>query len=157
MDKIKIENAVKLSLLVLIVSTIWFFFGIDLINSLFNSNFPIVYTLFVLTYALLAMYFVLGLNPFEKPKIFFALTISLVIFNLVAYPMMVTKEGAVKNIPIQSQISSDLYIYRLLPDILPEMVKYFIVYPLTLSIGILLIAVLTERNRVFKEIVKGGI
>lgn len=152
---IQIQELAKIFVVALVVSTVWAFVFVDYLNPIFENYFLIAYFVFMAFYSAITTYAITNLNPFESENFrkYLGFFIAFVIADIMLYPMMVTKTG-VPSLPTTATISSDIFIYRLLPAELPEWFKYFVVYPLTFSIGITTVAWLARRWGMFSKMVK---
>jgi hypothetical protein len=148
------NRLLRIFVVALFLSTLWSFFGVSFIVPIFEQNFWITFPLFVLIYSAAVYYAVFKKNPTQEPRMFLALSISFVIFDLLMFPYLITTLGMPANLPSEAKISSDVWLYQMLPSSIPEWGKYFIVYPLSFSVGILLIAFLTDTPKKFKKIMQ---
>lgn len=152
----QLPDFAKIFVASLIIFTLWFFPISDALRPLFISNFLIAYALFIIIYACVCVYYIIGKssNGLSKdPRIYVAFILAFFLSDLFMYPYLVPKEDTVMNLPVDAQISSDIFIYKMLPTDLPQIVKYFIVYPVTLSLGFTAIALLVKRKKDFTSVV----
>lgn len=147
---------VKILIASLIFFTLWFFWLTDATRPIFESQYFIAYTVFIAGYASFIVWLILkdtgGTPSFRNPKIYVAFILAFFLSDLFMYPYLVGKDTQ-PELPTDAQISSDMFIYKMLPADMPQAVKYFITYPLTLSIGFTIIALLTKHKRQFVNVV----
>ena len=99
----------------------------------FTKDFIVSYTVFVLLYAVFVLWFIFNQTPqnTETGKYVKTLVAWVLVFmslSLIIYPMVVTQDGIPDGVPTSAKISSDVYIYTLLPPVLPSIVRYYVTY-----------------------------
>jgi hypothetical protein len=99
----------------------------------FTKNFVLGYTIFTLLYSVFVLWFIFG-QTFNNTEIskyiktLFAWVLVFLALDIIIYPMLVTPVGIPEGLPVNALISSDVFIYSLLPPALPAIARYYITY-----------------------------
>ncbi len=155
-SKSEIPWIVKRFAITLVLGILWFYFIINLIKPIMESNFIIVFTIFVILYSIFIFTSLSSgsvniktnssLFSLEGIRLLLALIIAFLIFDVVMFPYLVTQEGPLQ-LPPEAKFSSDIYVYSLLPQALPNFIKYFITFPLLFSLGDIAIYLLVGKKQ----------
>ena len=158
--KLGIMDHLKVLLISLIVSTFWFDVVYPYTKQTIEANPQIFFIIFTLIYAILAWYAASGFvnlprNLLTQPRFFLIILLLSFTYDLAWFPYLVEPTG-VPQLSAGLHISSDVFIYSLLPSFIPEYFKYNIVYPLTFSLSITLVSILAGSQKVFSNVVRSG-
>ena len=99
----------------------------------FTKNFIVGYTVFTLLYSVFVLWFIFGqsFNNTEISKYIKTLLAWVLVFlalDIIIYPILVTPNGIPEGLPVNAMISSDVFIYSILPPALPSIARYYITY-----------------------------
>lgn len=108
---------------------VWFFFIAGSFTTFFGNNTQIAFIVFVFGYIGIIMEYVFHINIRAKPKIFLAYVLVFLVFDIILFPLMIGMNSQ-PALPSGAELSSDVFIYNLLPVDWPQQTKYFIVYVL---------------------------
>lgn len=141
----KEENKIFLVMAVLLL--IWFAAIVSYFNVFMESNFMIGYTIMIVLLSYFSFRYILKFgNPADQINLFIAYVIVFFIHDLFLYPYLVTQSGLV-NAPIQTIASSDVFIWKLLPESWAPMIKYFVVYVGATTLGFFIARILAGREK----------
>lgn len=149
---IKSQNG-KFFLLVATALFIWFAFLVDVFTALFQSNYFIGFTIFVAGYMYIIMRFVFGMKPLSNPRVFVAWVIIFTVFDLILFPIMVGKT-AQDPLSFGQSISSDVFIYRLMPTDWSQTMRYYMTYVVAPTIMLWIAYKLTGNKKNFAKAMK---
>ena len=140
------KKELKIILLLVGGLFLWFSFLLDSFNLFANGRAVIAYFIFLIIYSVLLARYVFGItNFFDNTKKIFGFILIFMISDLLFFPYVIPK-----NIePIQEtnlQLSSDLFLYNLLPKSIPHKIKYYLVYVFIPSLLLLLAASLLQQR-----------
>lgn len=121
------------------------------------SNYILGFSIFLLVYSMFIQYAVFKRTPLGEPieyiKITFAWLLIFLALDLVLYPILATPDGGIaENLPINAMLSTDVFIWRMFPDSLPNIIHFGIVYVLVPSIFIFLATLIVPRKQSSKFI-----
>ena len=120
---------------IFIAIAIWIYFLVPVVISL--GSLP-GYAVFLLTYVYLV--FKLLEIPFSTSH-YFAFILVFLAMDVIAPPMMIAQTGFSESLIPEQKLSSDVFLYQLLPTSLPHALKYFFVY-----VGMPVILLLAART-----------
>jgi len=157
-QKLGIVDHIKVFFVSLVFGILWFDVLYPFLKPFIESNGQISFIIFTLIYSVIVWYAASGLvnlpkNLITQGRFFLIILILGVGYDLVWFPYLVDTTGLVSNI----KISSDIFVYNLLPNFIPEIIKYNIVYPFTFSVCLTLVSILSGTERVFNNVIKSGL
>lgn len=141
LERIGREEQILIGLL--LVLSFWFLFGMDMFNGLLTSNFLVGYIMFISVYVFLTFRYILGWEV--NGKQFISLILIFLALDIVIYPILIPKTGLSALSPEQ-MASSDVFIYSLLPAVLPHMARYYLTYVVVPVILLAIALYLTSRG-----------
>ena len=119
---------------------IWIYFLVPIVISI--GSLP-GYAIFLLVYVYLV--FKLLEIPFNTRQ-YFAFLLVFLALDVIAPPMMISQTGFSESLIPEQKLSSDVFIYQLLPSGLPHEIRYFLVY-----VGISVILLVIARTLTTKK------
>lgn len=134
----EMKGLAEFAIITLIISTIWFMLLVPILNPILGGNTIIAYPLFLLVYVIAITYL---LKRYKAMKYKFdvkTITQTVVILflsDLFLYPYLIDMNNT-PLLPEGAKISADYFAYSITPDFLPQWFRYFIAYPLVLTIGL---------------------
>lgn len=133
-------------LVALIVFTILLFLK-DSFATLFSQNFIIGFTIFLIIYAFAVFWFIFGekkLDLYFIRKII-AWVLVFIVLDLVMYPFLVSKTGVTAT-DFDSKMSSDVFVYTLIPDSIPIEIRYYVTYTIVPSLCLFIASLLVKKQ-----------
>lgn len=124
---------------------------IPFLNNVPNQYYFAAYSAFVVIYALFVWYFVFKKKTIS-PAGLLGIAFLFLAGDIIMPPLLVTPQGPLQNIPGEAQFSSDIFIYRLLPDFLGPQIKYFMTY-----VGVPAILIMAAGHLLSYKVVKENI
>ena len=134
---------------------IWFGFLLDSFNSWAVGNATLAYAVFILLYSFLVMNYIFDIKVTDNIKMFMALTIVFLSFDIIFFPLLISKDAPLILTP-ETVMSSDVFIYNLLPTTLPHIYRYYLTY-VGAPFILLILAALLLRTSSFKNILRHGL
>jgi len=92
-----------------------------------NMNYMTAFFLFILIYSFMISHFILKVDKIET---LVAMVLIMLAFDLIMPPYLVDMNSGITATNNAALVSSDVFIYSLLPQYLPNRVKFFITYVL---------------------------
>ena len=152
----------RLFLLIFISLFIWFYFILDLLLPYILNNFLISYIAFIFVYIFLVMKYILDIDPMNDTKHYMAFVLVFLALDIIMFPILITKE-AIADYPAQAQLSSDIFIYKLIASIpivntvfQTHIMKYVFVYIIAPTIMLIMARWLTTKRKFF-DIIKQNV
>lgn len=153
----------KLFVIALVLLSTWFLLIYPALQNIIQENYTVAFIVWTLLYTAIVWYLAKNItNQSSLPssilnsaKFFFILLIILFSYDLIQFPYLLTMNGVLEGLPAGARISSDVFIYQLLPT-MPEFLKYWIIYALIPSISFTVVAMLAGKKKVFNHIMAGG-
>jgi hypothetical protein len=81
------------------------------------------------------------------------LTLIYMVHDVAWPPIMVTTIGVIPGLPNEAQLSSDIFLWNLLPTVLPGQLRYFLTFVLLPSIILLIASKFFGRKQVVERMV----
>ena len=149
------KKELKIIGIILLFLFLWFGFFIDKFFSIASGNVQLYYFIFLFVYGFLVLKFIFEENGFTNLRTLFAFILIFLSTDAIAPPILISKE-IIPNLPIEAQFSSDLFLYNLLPNFLPHIIKYYFTYVIFPLLFLVIAAILLHRKK-FTDFIKGGI
>lgn len=111
-----------------ITLAVYIFIAVPLINSYAMQNYLMTYTAFILIYTFMILRYVVGINPLQSRDDFLGWVLIFLATDIFLFPLLITPEKVVANIPPETMMSSDIFIYSLIPSTFPHFTRYIITY-----------------------------
>ena len=133
------------------------------LQNYFSQNFVIAFTVFVLVYSAFVLWFIFDETPSNVKiglyvKTLVAWVLVFLALDIIVYPILVTPTGIPAGLPTNAMISSDVYIYSLLPAAIPVIARYYMTYVLAPAIFLFVAYKLLAKNeKKFEKIVKSNL
>lgn len=152
--KLKLDDNLSF-LFLFILALLWFNFGIDMINSLFGVYAGLFYIVFMLIYTFLAMRYLLKIK--WAIRVFIALFLVFLAWDLFVFPMMIPKEETTMADPSLQTMSADYALYSFISqiDFIPHWLAWQITYPV-MSVLMVFIAWKITTKKEFNKIAKSS-
>lgn len=135
----------KKFLILLGVLLFWFAYGINIVSPFIQTNFMIAYLIFIVADTYLVMKYVLLINPIQNWEKFIALIFVFLAMDIIMYPYLVTTTGLLTDNP-SATMSSDVWIYKMLPISIPDFVRYLLVYAIIPALLLMCARSLTTKK-----------
>ena len=147
----------ELKVIGIIALALFIFFGffVDKFYSFASSNVQLYYFIFLFVYGFLILKFIFEENGFTNLRMLFAFILIFLSTDLITPPFLISK-NVIPNLPLEIQFSSDLFLYNLLPNFLPHIIKYNLTYVAFPLVFLIIAAILLHRKK-FTDFIKGGI
>lgn len=118
-----------------------------------KENLILALVSFTVAYASLISVFILNINPLSRIKDFSALILSLLAFDIISPPLLVSfnasSQASLSTNPL-ALFSTDLGLYTALPSSLPQELRFAIVYLVVPALLIVSAMLLTKNKKVIE-------
>jgi hypothetical protein len=152
----------KVLAIVLLITSLWIMLVYPMLEPYLVANFMLSYAIFTVIYSAIVWYLMrnmdsLPANLLKSLKFFVMVVIILFVFDLLIFPYLITMDGILPNLSAGGLMSSDVFLFTLLPSALPAVIRYWFVYSLIPSILLAIVAVLSGTRKVFANVTARGV
>jgi len=148
-----LDEEKKFFLIIFISLFAWFSFLNEIYQSFFSGNTFFGYLIFISVYVYVVMEYIIGIRI--DLEHFIAFLFVFLAFDIILYPILIPKAGP-PNLTFDQSLSSDVFIYNLLPSNFPHMIRYYITYVIVPTF-LLIAAMLIVGKRKFHSFVKQNV
>jgi len=138
----------------LIALSFWMFALYPLLSVYMFQNPLVAYFVFTVIYTFVLWLFsrsILSHSPslIKDIRYWFILYVSWLVGDIIIFPYLVTPSGVLPDLSVGATLSSDVFVYNLLPTFIPAIVRDWMTYCLIPSIGFGMIALLAKTKSDF--------
>lgn len=133
----------------------WFMFGLNYLTPWIESNYLVAFSCFILIETYLISRYVLFPNEKFNFSKYAALLFTLISTDILMFPYLVGTAGVTNGLSAGAMMSSDIFIWNILPNYIIPIAKYIIVYVIAPALLLMAARSLTTK-RGFARMVGGA-
>jgi hypothetical protein len=140
-----IQNELKAFIILIVLLSVWFYVILDYLSPVIYNNIIFAYTIFIMLDTYLVCKYILFVGEKFNGRKYFSLVLIFLATDIIMFPYLIDKSGIVAT-ESGALMSSDVFIYKLLPDFIFPLAKYLLVYVLVPALLLMVARGLTTRR-----------
>ena len=113
------------------------------------SSTALAYTVISILFAAVTIY-AIGLRM--TLSLLIGVTLIYLFHDVAQPPYLVTQEGIVPGLPAEAQLSSDVFVWKMMPDMFPGWLKYFMTFVFVPTIMLVTARLLMSKTRFMEQV-----